>query len=692
MNDRNIFKLVVGKQADGTKITINSKGGDITVVGNGDIARINVKGKSDVTVRGKSDRAPKIVNNAEGASISTAMNASVSLNKPAELIVKAGAKIISLNVKAASDISVAAGATVDAVKVSADKVNLKVDGTVAKVAVNSKADVAISGSTKNTIEVTNNAAGSNVQTSVKTDLKLNADAKISLDKGAEGSSVKVEKEGVKPSVENKTSADVTIKDAKGTDSTIAAEKTDADEKPSSEDKGAEESSVKEEKEGEKPSSEDKGDGSSSGDSSGSGTGGSSIPSTPSTPSVTKPALKLESDVTGRSYLKANDTLTAKVTGVGDAQVTYRWKKNGALISGAIGEKYTIGSADEGSHISATVVVTPKNGEGYSLDSGETDYIWKAVRVRSGYNITVSYKTEAMILKNSLNSNYNKISLGTVVEGELMSDTVTWDVTDAYNGAVAGDYTVNGTAVAPNGYYFAEEADAKVICKVTVKPEGALRVTGKLATTDVCVSSECAANQKIFKVSMKNQTIVISGVYAKAEKQNEDVPLMLELYADGAENLQWSKDGATSWMDIKKSGQIGIELYLNEYLGTPKAIYVRDGSDGVVTPVYIQIDAQNLDLFSKEKKPYETELDAKTFPDVGTMEDLKLPTKIALVSRDGDEYEISVTWACDKVYGKEGAGTYTFYPTLGEKPAFTAVYIGRPDPIHIELKMVEKPSA
>lgn len=203
VSDKNALKLVAGKQADGTKITINSKGADITVVGNGDIASVNVKGQSDITVRGKSDSAPKIVNNAVGASISIAMKTSVILNKAADLFVKA-----------ASDISVADGATVDAVNVSADKVNLKVDGTVTKVAVNTKADVAISGSTKGTIEITNNAAGSNVQTSVKTDLKLNADAKVSLDKGAEGSSVKAEKEGVKPSVENKTSADVTIKDSK----------------------------------------------------------------------------------------------------------------------------------------------------------------------------------------------------------------------------------------------------------------------------------------------------------------------------------------------------------------------------------------------------------------------------------------------------------------------------------------------
>ncbi len=424
VSDRNALKLVAGKQADGTKITINSKGADITVVGNGDIASVNVKGKSDITVRGKSDSAPKIVNNAVGASISIAMKTSVILNKAADLFVQAGAKIASLTVKAASDISVADGATVDAVNVSADKVNLKVDGTVAKVAVNAKADVAISGSTKSTIEVTNNAAGFNVQTFVKTDLKLNADAKVSLDKGAEGSSVKAEKEGVKPSVENKTSADVTIKDSTGTDSTIAAGKTDADAKPST-------------------------GGSTTGESttggSGSSSGGSTTPSTPSTPSVTKATLKLESDVTDRSYLKANDTLTAHVENAGSNKVTYQWRKNSAPIAGATSENYTIKPEDEGSRITVTVVVTASDGQWRSLTSEETDYIWEAVHVRFKNSITVEHGTTAADLKEFLNDKYKEVSLGTAADSEIVSGTVVWDVTDGYNGDIAGDYTATGTA-------------------------------------------------------------------------------------------------------------------------------------------------------------------------------------------------------------------------------------------------------
>lgn len=250
------------------------------------------------------------------------------------------------------------------------------------------------------------------------------------------------------------------------------------------------------------------------------------------------------------------------------------------------------------------------------------------------SITVEHGTTAADLKELLNDKYNEVSLGTAADSEIVSGTVVWDVTDEYNGDVAGDYTATGTATAPKYYCFAEEAAAKV--------------------------ARDASNQ---------------------------VGFALELSVNDATDLRWSKDGKTEKGLMKEEDFVYVQLDLKEYLDTPKAIYVKDGDSGDYTPVYIQVDAKILDIYVRDPEPYKTTLEARTFPDVGTVADLNLPTEVIFCAdQDEKAFPISITWACDKEYGKEGAGTYTFYPTLGEKPAYTLVHTSGLDPIHIELKM------
>lgn len=234
VSDKNSLKLYAGKQSKDTDITITSKGSKITIVNNGSVDSINVKGKSSVTVGGSAKEAPTITNNASGSKIVTTMDAAVVLNKSASLTVKSGATLDSLTMKADATVTVSAGTTVNELIIDkADaNVDLKINGTVGKVIVDQKATINVSGTTTDTITVENNASGSEINSAVKTDVSLNADAKISLEKGAEGSTVKAESADVKPTVENKTDEKVTVTDSTGKDSTIDAGKTDADAKPS----------------------------------------------------------------------------------------------------------------------------------------------------------------------------------------------------------------------------------------------------------------------------------------------------------------------------------------------------------------------------------------------------------------------------------------------------------------------------
>lgn len=231
VKDKNSLKLVAGKQSSDTDITVSkyAKNGKLTIVNNGDVDAINIKAADTVIVRGNAKKTqPTITVNAADVDLTTAMNANVVLNKAASLTVADGAELGSLKVNANADITVAKGASVDKVTVAknASEVNLAADGSVGTVILDSKATLSVSGDTKKAVAITSNAEGASINSSIKTDVTLNADASVSLSKGAEGSSVKAGNESVTPTVDNKTDSSVTVTDSTGKDTTVESGKSE----------------------------------------------------------------------------------------------------------------------------------------------------------------------------------------------------------------------------------------------------------------------------------------------------------------------------------------------------------------------------------------------------------------------------------------------------------------------------------
>ena len=100
------------------------------------------------------------------------------------------------------------------------KLDLKVNGKVTDVAVNKKAAVAITGSTKSSVKVVVNAKNSSVTTKVKTAVTLKKDATVTVKKGAEGTKVAVANNKVKFTLKNDSAKEITVKTADGTTVTV----------------------------------------------------------------------------------------------------------------------------------------------------------------------------------------------------------------------------------------------------------------------------------------------------------------------------------------------------------------------------------------------------------------------------------------------------------------------------------------
>jgi hypothetical protein len=197
VRDSNSLKLVAGKQSSNTTVSIVADGAKVTLVNNGEISGIRVKSESTVTLRGNATEAPSL-NVTGDASIKVQENTKVG--------------VVTIN--------------------SADaKVSLDIAGSVEKVVLQQKADITISGTT-DSVAIQNDAAGSTISSTVKADVQLNADASVSFEKGAEGSSVTTGSADVAVNVNNNTDATVTMTDSNGQDSTIAAGQTSETATPS----------------------------------------------------------------------------------------------------------------------------------------------------------------------------------------------------------------------------------------------------------------------------------------------------------------------------------------------------------------------------------------------------------------------------------------------------------------------------
>lgn len=189
------LSLTVSKASKGADIQVAKRDADIKVVAKGDVASVTVAKTANVVL---------------------------TVNKTA--------KVDSVNVAArGASVDLNAKGTVSDVKVSekaADtKLNINASGKVENVQIDAKADVAVAGSTTEAVKVTVNAKDTTIKAETAVETTLNADAKVDLSKGAEGSKVTTA-ENVKVDVANNTTDKVSVKDSTGKETTVDAGKTE----------------------------------------------------------------------------------------------------------------------------------------------------------------------------------------------------------------------------------------------------------------------------------------------------------------------------------------------------------------------------------------------------------------------------------------------------------------------------------
>lgn len=189
------LSLIVSKASKGADIQVAKKDADIKVVAKGDVASVTVAKTANVVL---------------------------TVNKTA--------KVDSVNVAArGASVDLNAKGTVSDVKVSekaADtKLNINASGKVENVQIDAKADVAVAGSTTEAVKVTVNAKDTTIKAETAVETTLNADAKVDLSKGAEGSTVTTA-ENVKVDVANNTADKVTVTDSTGKETSVDAGKTE----------------------------------------------------------------------------------------------------------------------------------------------------------------------------------------------------------------------------------------------------------------------------------------------------------------------------------------------------------------------------------------------------------------------------------------------------------------------------------
>ena len=189
------LSLTVAKGSKGADIKVAKKDAEIKVVAKGDVASVTVAKTADVTL---------------------------TVNKTAT--------VASVNVAAkGASVDLNAKGTVSDVKVSekaADtKLNINASGKVENVQIDAKADVAVAGSTTEAVKVTVNAKDTTIKAETAVETTLNADAKVDLSKGAEGSKVTTA-ENVKVDVANNTEDKVIVTDSTGKETSVDAGKTE----------------------------------------------------------------------------------------------------------------------------------------------------------------------------------------------------------------------------------------------------------------------------------------------------------------------------------------------------------------------------------------------------------------------------------------------------------------------------------
>ena len=565
ISDPNSLKFVAGKNAEVASVTVTSKEGKISIGGKGSVSAVNVE-------------------------------------DAATLAVKAGTTLEAVTVQADATIEVAAGAHVGNVQVAdgAEKVALQVNGTVGAVNIDAKAELSISGSTTDAMKITNNAEGANVTASVKVELTLNADAKITLDVGAEGSSVEVTKADIKPVIENKTKSDVTVKDSAGKSDIV---------KPGEE----------------KTSDSTTGGGSSSG-------GGSSTPSESESFSV---KLSWTGDM-----IKTGTVLTADVSGAGGSDVTYEWYYGSNLCVDENEKTFTV--TDEQGNWKVGVKVTAIiNGKECTARAWTDKLVQRRIaEVRESFAPLIVANGAS---KDAVIEALKKDRRWVYIENNYHWDAevpINWTALEGYNG-VAGTYTFKGTIDAPEGWYFDDGVSNEVTCEVLVQPENALNLT-----FDAVDGSEYPLKQSGNYLIVTGSALNVASAGALNYYINVSGDDGTLKYAVG------SSDGTYNNVENKA---ITVNLY--DLLDGSQTYYFKtDANDA--TPYVIIFDWSYVSITdcmtSYDRTVTKEYREDKVYPD-------NMPKTLTFKDKDGKTYDLAVTWPDDAYTGD--AGTWYFDPEI-----------------------------
>lgn len=669
IKDKNTLKFVVAKKANDVKITVSGKNGKINIVTNGDVDAINVKNQANVTVNGSSTNAPVITNNAEGATIIVSKDAIITLNKSADLTISAGTKLGSLEVKANASVIVEKGAEIKNISVTGDAKNvaLSVDGAVTSVSVDTKASISVAGNTTETVAITSNAEGAAITSAVKSDVKLNANASVSLGKGAEGSTVKAEKDGVKPAVDNKTADKVTVIDSTGKSETVEAGKTSTGDSTTIGGGGST-------------------GGSSSGGSStgGSGSGGSS--SGGSTTEDKKVKFNVSVDGEGAlDQLKAGIKLKAAATTDADqsAVFTYEWKVGDTVVSTS--DTYTIKAEDAGKVLTVTAAATI-NGKKETFTHSpfpvikaeyhSNSYIDPAISVANG-------TTEAEVVKQLP----EKITIYDANKINVAEVAVTWTAATKYQSETAGTYMFSGAYQLPETW---TGVNPQLTAKVTVLQADALKYTVSVAKgfthneddkkNSTLTETKENQNAVTLKGTGYDYTIVgsLNALHSFASsnvKQGKGkwIGLLIDVGKDikdqlyfGSEKENLSDGNKITVYEDQVANHDQVILWVKaDQLAKDGAItrYMKYGADGTIVPLTIRFENTDVQISRFDSV---SDINGGTYGNVTAKDDLKLPETVTAYDSKGGKHTVKVTWAAPDTYKADAAaGSYRFTAKLAE---------------------------
>ncbi len=654
VKDKNELKLVAGKRAADVNITVASQSGKI-----------------------------QIINNAKDSTIVTAADVSVVLNQSANLTVAEGTKLEKLEVKADASITVAKGAEVQNIAVSgaAQNVALTVDGALANVSIDSKAAVKVGGSTTTAVAIKNNAEGAAIESAVKTDVTLGANAAISFTEGAEGSTVRSEKAEIKPTVDNKTTDKITVTDAAGKETTIDAGKTS--------DSGSGTTG------GGSSSGGTTGGGSTGGGSSsgGSGSGGSSSGGTTGggsssggttggdTSEDNKVTFSVAIDGEGSlDALKAGVKLKATAAATADqaAVFTYEWKLGETVVSTT--DSYTIKAEDAGKQLVVTATATI-NGKQQTFthtplpvikaEYAGNNYVDPALSVENGCS-------EADVIKQLP----DKIMIHDAEKINTAEVTVSWGAIN-YDAETAGTYRFAGNYQLPETW---TGVSSQLTANVTVLEAGALNYTVSVASgfthnedskgTDTL--KETNENQAAVTLSGSGYDYTITGSLSKlhsfassnaAQGEGKWIGLLIDVGADVKDQLYFgssesSLSAITDYEDqVATANQIILWVKADQLANGAITRYMKYGADGTVVPLTIRFENTDVEIRCFDAI---AEIDGGTYGSAKEVNDLGLPETVTAYDTKNESHAVKVTWETPAEYQTNAnAGSYEFTAKLAD---------------------------